>query len=83
MSDIVTFEDLLNSTDSDIQDLVEKAKHIKLLLIENKISQDEFEDLFSDLKNLKHIEENADTLVLIKKLKELMDIIESVRSWAP
>jgi hypothetical protein len=79
----MNFDELLTSDNNNIQELAQKACELKLLLDSQQISEEEFAELLSDLKNLKYIDGQMNQLILMNDLKNVVNAIEQVRSWAP
>lgn len=79
----MTFQELLNSSDTNVKELAQKACELKLLLDNHQISESEFDELLEDLKSLKYISGQMNHLILLNDLKNVIASIDLVRHWAP
>jgi hypothetical protein len=79
----MNFEDLLNINDPIVNNFVTKVKKIKLDLINGKISESEFDELFEDLKELNFIKDKMQRVEALIKLRQVIKVIDCVRRWSP
>jgi hypothetical protein len=80
---MMNFEDLLNINDPIVNNFVTKVKKIKLDLINGKISESEFNELFEDLKELNFIKDKMQRVEALIKLRQVIKVIDCVRRWSP
>lgn len=77
------FNALLNSDDPFIAMLANKAKSLRLRLLNGEITAAEFDELMADLQHGEIIGNSMSDLVLLKKINEIIDVLHSVKSWMP
>jgi hypothetical protein len=80
---MIDFEVLLNIEDTDTKDFISKVKKIRLDLINKKITESEFDELFEDLKQLNFIKDKMQRVEILIKLKQIIKVIDCVRRWSP
>jgi len=79
----MNFQDLLQINDPTVKDFVTKTKELRLKLINKKITEDEFNELLDDLKQLKFIKNEMQRVETLIKLRQIIKVIDCVRRWSP
>ena len=78
-----TINQLLASPFPEIATLAQKTVDLKLQLIDNKITESEFEELLTDLQSLSDLNQNVIDIERWREIVEAASILNIIRQWAP
>ena len=78
-----TIKQLLASPFPEIASLAQRTVDLKLQLIDNKISESEFEELLTDLQSLSDLNQNVIEIERWREIVEAATILNIIRQWAP
>jgi hypothetical protein len=74
---------LLKSPHQEISILVMQVMHIKELLDSGKITEKEFDDLYSDLTRIDNIIKNMDHYDLLVEVNAALTVLASIKNMLP